>query len=118
VVVYSETSRGIRVIRFRKANFREQSAMSKKPDPEMTDADNPAWTEAMFKQAVHVDDLSDSLGDKLRRSPRGPQKAPRKISTTIRLSPEVVTAFRAAGDGWQTRIDQALKAWLKMHPQS
>ncbi|MBV5293992.1 MAG: BrnA antitoxin family protein [Curvibacter lanceolatus] len=92
--------------------------MSKKPDPETTDADNPAWTEAMFKQAVRVDDLPDSLRDKLRRSPRGPQKAPRKISTTIRLSPEVVTAFRAAGDGWQTRIDQALKEWLKMHPQS
>lgn len=92
--------------------------MSKKPDPEMTDADNPAWTDAMFEQAIRVDDLPTSLRDKIRRSPRGPQKAPRKISTTIRLSPEVVTAFRAAGDGWQTRIDQALKEWLKMHPQS
>ncbi len=91
--------------------------MSKKPDPEMTDADNPAWTEAMFEQAIRVDDLPASLRDKLRRSPRGPQKAARKISTTIRLSPEVLTAFRAAGDGWQTRIDQALKEWLKMHPQ-
>lgn len=91
--------------------------MSKKPHPEMTDADNPAWTEAMFKQAVRVDDLPDSLRDKFRRPPRGPQKAPRKVSTTIRLSPEVVAAFRAAGDGWQTRIDQALKEWLKMHPQ-
>lgn len=91
--------------------------MSKNPHPDRTDADNPAWTEAMFKDAVRVDDLPASLRDKLRRPPRGPQKAPRKISTTIRLSPEVVAAFRAAGDGWQTRIDQALKEWLKMHPQ-
>ncbi len=49
---------------------------------------------------------------------RGPQKAPPKISTTIRLSPEVVQAFRAGGDGWQTRIDAALKDWLRTHTLS
>jgi hypothetical protein len=27
----------------------------------------------------------------------------------------VMQAFRAAGDGWQTRIDVALKDWLRMH---
>ncbi len=40
---------------------------------------------------------------------RGPQKAPTKVSTTIRLSSDVVQAFRATGDGWQTRVDAALK---------
>lgn len=40
--------------------------------------------------------------------PRGKQKAPIKESVTIRLSPEVLTAFRASGKGWQTRIDQVL----------
>ena len=34
---------------------------------------------------------------------------------TIRLSPEVVAPFRATGDGWQTRLDAALKDWLKTH---
>lgn len=38
-----------------------------------------------------------------------------KERITIRLSPEVVQAFRATGDGWQTRIDAALKDWLKSH---
>ena len=47
--------------------------------------------------------------------PRGPQKAPTKVSTTIRLSRDVVQAFRATGDGWQTRVDAALKDWLKTH---
>jgi uncharacterized protein (DUF4415 family) len=47
--------------------------------------------------------------------PVGSVKAAPKVSTTIRLSPEVIQAFRAAGDGWQTRIDAALKDWLKMH---
>lgn len=34
---------------------------------------------------------------------------------TIRLSPEVVQPFRATGDGWQTRMDAALKDWLLSH---
>ncbi len=34
---------------------------------------------------------------------------------TIRLSPEVVESFRATGSGWQTRMDAALKDWLKTH---
>lgn len=38
-----------------------------------------------------------------------------KERITIRLSPEVVQTFRATGEGWQTRIDTALKDWLKSH---
>ena len=48
--------------------------------------------------------------------PAGTVKAVPKVSTTIRLSADVVQAFRAAGDGWQTRIDAALKDWLRTHP--
>ena len=46
---------------------------------------------------------------------RGPQKAPPKVSATIRLSPEVGEAFRAGGDGWRTRIDAVIKDWLRTH---
>ena len=46
---------------------------------------------------------------------RGPQKAPTKERITIRLSPDVVQSFRDTGDGWQTRVDTALKDWLKSH---
>ena len=44
---------------------------------------------------------------------RGSQKTPTKERITIRLSPEVVQRFRDTGDGWQTRVDSALKDWLK-----
>jgi len=47
--------------------------------------------------------------------PAGSVKAAPKVPTTIRLSPDVIQAFRAAGDGWQTRIDAALKDWLRTH---
>ena len=46
---------------------------------------------------------------------RGKQKAPIKVLTTLRLSPEVMEAFKATGNGWQTRIDAALKDWLNTH---
>jgi uncharacterized protein (DUF4415 family) len=46
---------------------------------------------------------------------RGAQKTPTKERITIRLSHEVVKPFRATGDGWQTRLDAALKDWLKSH---
>jgi uncharacterized protein (DUF4415 family) len=46
---------------------------------------------------------------------RGPQKSPVKERITIRLSPEVVQPFRDTGEGWQTRMDSALKDWLKSH---
>ncbi|MDA8261172.1 MAG: BrnA antitoxin family protein [Betaproteobacteria bacterium] len=44
-----------------------------------------------------------------------PSAAVTKERITIRLSREVVEQFRASGDGWQTRVDAALKDWLKTH---
>ena len=46
---------------------------------------------------------------------RGAQKAPTKVQTTIRLSADVMEAFRATGPGWQTRVDAALHDWLRTH---
>lgn len=63
----------------------------------------------------------DALPESVRRKLglRGPQKAPTKQRITIRLSPDVVERFRATGDGWQTRVDAALKDWLRSHtPES
>ena len=66
---------------------------------------------AEFKPAVEV--LPPSLVKKL--GVRGPQKAPTKERITIRLSREVVDPFRESGEGWQTRVDAALRDWLKDH---
>ena len=64
---------------------------------------------AKFRPAAEV--LPSSLRKKL--GVRGPQKAPTKERITIRLSRDVVERFRASGDGWQTRVDKALRDWLK-----
>lgn len=47
---------------------------------------------------------------------RGPQKAPTKKSIAIRLSQDVVENFKSTGAGWQSRIDDALRMFLKEHP--
>lgn len=49
---------------------------------------------------------------------RGPGKRPAKEQVAIRLDPEVLTAFRAGGAGWQTRVNSALKEWLAAQPVS
>ena len=45
---------------------------------------------------------------------RPPSAAP-KQRITIRLSPDVLAKFKAAGRGWQTRVDAALRDWLETH---
>lgn len=49
--------------------------------------------------------------------PRGgrPKSANPKIAVTIRYDAEVIERFRASGDGWQTRMNNALLDWLKTH---
>ncbi|MGC2109579.1 MAG: BrnA antitoxin family protein [Candidatus Korobacteraceae bacterium] len=44
---------------------------------------------------------------------RGPQKAPTKELISIRLSQDVVSRLRASGRGWQARVDEHLREWLK-----
>lgn len=64
---------------------------------------------ALFKP---FSELPASLQKKLRGRPKAEST---KERITIRLSPEVVEQFRASGAGWQTRVDAALKDWLKTH---
>ena len=57
----------------------------------------------------------EAFAKKLRGRPVGSvSKSPKKL-TTIRLSAEVIEQFKAAGSGWQTKIDLALKDWLLTH---
>lgn len=56
--------------------------MSKKPNIEMCDSNNPEWTDEMFAQAKRASELPASLQSKLRGI--GPQKAPKKLSTPTR----------------------------------
>ena len=72
-------------------------------------------TKADFEQAVPLSalplDLQNSL-KALRR--RGSQKEPTKVPTTIRFDADVLTALKASGRGWQTRVNDAMREVLKL----
>lgn len=48
---------------------------------------------------------------------RGPNKQTTKAQVAVRLDPDVLSAFRAGGPGWQTRLNAVLKDWLASQPK-
>ena len=68
----------------------------KSTSAKVVDRDNPPWSEEM-------------LGPPVVRRGRGPQKAPTKVLTTIRLDADVIAFFRAQGSGYQSRINETLR---------
>jgi uncharacterized protein (DUF4415 family) len=87
--------------------------MKKRQDPELLEKENPEWMEADFKQAVPLSALPKSVQKVISARKRGPQKTPTKQLVSLRLSPEVLSHFKAKGRGWQTRIDDTLKSAIR-----
>jgi uncharacterized protein (DUF4415 family) len=59
--------------------------------------------------------LTDNELQQFRKVPGRPQGSGKKEQVTIRLDIEVLDQFRASGNGWQTRINDALRDWIKQH---
>ena len=76
-------------------------------------SNNPEWTAEDFSRAMPCAEAVPDLARTIRAS--GPQRAPKKVSTTLRLSPEVIEHFKSGGPGWQSRVDAALKDWVAAH---
>jgi len=83
--------------------------MPKDTEYGVPDADNPKWKKEKFVRSIGFDELPPNLQRALKRGKRGPQKAPTEELISVRLSPDVLTALRATGDGWQTLIDETLR---------
>jgi uncharacterized protein (DUF4415 family) len=89
----------------------EQIAAALAAAPEATAPDDIEWSHAVVTEGGGVEATLTSL-----RRRRGPNKRPVKEQVAIRFSPEVLAYFRAQGRGWQTRMDEALKEYIKSHP--
>jgi uncharacterized protein (DUF4415 family) len=80
------------------------------------DAENPEWTAEEIRQARPLMEmLPKETVETIRRyrGQRGPQKRPTKELVSLRVDREVVEAYRATGAGWQTRANDALRAYAK-----
>ena len=79
-------------------------------DDNTIDNENPEWTDEMFVRARPAREVLPPvlLSQFKNTRQRGPQKAPKKVPVSLRLSPEVLSHFKQYR-GWQSRIDSILK---------
>lgn len=76
-----------------------------------------------FKKARPASEvLPQIFGAKVAKEMLKPRGRPRvefpKERINIRLSHEVVEHFKSAGEGWQTRIDAALRQFIAEHTRA
>ncbi|WP_087648214.1 BrnA antitoxin family protein [Caballeronia choica] len=74
------------------------------------DPDNPEWT---AEEMARARPFSELIAQK--RMGRPPKDSP-KEQVSVRYDADILAAFRATGDGWQTRMNDALRTYLAEHP--
>jgi uncharacterized protein (DUF4415 family) len=93
--------------------------MPRKPNPELIDADTPEATPEWFNKARPAADVLGGLfghaaSAGMLKPKRGrPTLLAPKEHVNIRLDADIVGAFKETGSGWQTRMNNALRDWLK-----
>ena len=73
------------------------------------DPDNPPLTDNELARFRPAADIDPELVARYRKT-RGKQKKPTKIMTSLRLDADVLAALKAEGPGWQTRLNDRLRA--------
>lgn len=81
----------------------------KKPDPTFMDDENPEWTAETFRKAKPARKVVPKLVAAYERS-RGRPAGRKKAVISLSLDKDVLAALRASGHGWQTRVNDLLKA--------
>ncbi|PIT82871.1 BrnA antitoxin family protein [Limnohabitans sp. 15K] len=94
--------------------------MPKRPNPELIDSDNPEWVDADFARARPASEvLPELFGTQIAQTMLKPRGRPRsevvKERITIRFDADVLEAFRSTGKGWQTRMNDAMREWVRAH---
>ncbi|MCF7695342.1 BrnA antitoxin family protein [Mycetohabitans rhizoxinica] len=81
---------------------------------------NTAQEEAAIERGIAADPdtfvPTDEQFAQMKRRGGRPKLEQPKIAVTVRYDADVLQQFRASGDGWQTRMNNALREWLKTHP--
>jgi len=77
------------------------------------DVQSPELTDEQMARAKPFAEVFPELAASIRRG-RGPNKAPTKKLVSLRLSGQVIDAYKAGGPGWQSRIDADLRRIKKI----
>lgn len=73
-------------------------------------SDNPEWTERDFAEARPFTEVFPDLAESIRRARGRPKIDSPRQQISLRLDPDVIEKFKATGKGWQSRINDVLKA--------
>ena len=77
-----------------------------------SDKEDAAITAAALSDPDNQPLTAEQLGQFKRRGrPVGSNKA----KVNLRLDVDILEAFKSGGDGWQTRINAALRDWVQHH---
>ena len=75
--------------------------------------------DARIKAGITADpdthELSAAEFKQLRPMRGRPVGSGTKVQLTVRFDADVIDSFKLAGDGWQTRMNDALRDWLRTH---
>jgi uncharacterized protein (DUF4415 family) len=77
------------------------------------------WTRVRREVALDAQATEDNraIGELLERRRGRPVVGETKTAISLRVPDSVLTAFKATGPGWQTRMTDALADWLRRHSQ-
>ena len=76
---------------------------------EFDSVESPTLSDAMLNGMRPVAETHPEIPPRV----RGPHKSPTKLSTTIRIDPEVLDFFKGQGNGWQNKINEVLKHYVE-----
>jgi uncharacterized protein (DUF4415 family) len=86
------------------------------PDPEVD-----AFEQALLRSLGQAErgeagrvSTPEDIAARKRGRPAGSRKAAPKVQTAIRFDPDVLSALKATGRGWQTRVNDMAREWLKL----
>ena len=74
-----------------------------------SDPDNPEATEDELKEFRPLRDVFPDLAASIDRKLGRPRAESPKKAISLRLDQEVIDRFKATGDGWQSRMNEALR---------
>lgn len=83
----------------------------------VTDEEDAAITAAALSDpdALPYSDAEWEATKPVARIGRPPSSKPLKVPTTIRFDADVLASLKASGKGWQTRVNDAMREWIRAH---
>ncbi len=82
--------------------------------PDLSEVDSSKVVWRVGEQRVSPQEGVEAMREAGRRGRPKAQKT--KLLLAVRYDADIVQAFKATGAGWQTRMNAALREWLKSHP--